>query len=203
MSEQKPIAVLMAEVMNEVRSVAKSDENSHFGFKFRGIDTVLEKVAPALRSAGVVTIPELLEQTTEERGKSLRVVVKVAYHFHGPAGDRLTAVVPGEAMDAQDKASSKAMSVAYRTALIQALAIPTGERDPHAGPPVSTKLAAMRQAVKAAATEKGWDNERLFGEYTQWSQGAEIGAADETDLQKFLDSLTPKRMQRNGGGGSR
>jgi hypothetical protein len=56
--------------------------------------------------------------------------VTVRYRFVGPGGDALETVVAAEAMDAGDKATSKAMSVAFRTALLQALALPTDDKDP-------------------------------------------------------------------------
>lgn len=196
MSEQLPTVIqALAKVMDEVRSVGKADTNSHFGFKFRGIDTILTAVAPALRNQGVVVVPEVREQKSEVVGKNNRVVVTVAYTFYGPAGDSVTAVVPGEAMDAQDKASSKAMSVAFRTALIQALSIPTGEPDPHAGPAVSTKLARLRVEVKQAMQEKGWTWEQIDQDFTEWSKGAEIGAADEKDLTEYLKRLRPQSVR--------
>lgn len=208
MSEELPSVIqLIAKVMNDVRSVSKADTNSHFGFKFRGIDTVLDAVAPALRSHGVVVIPELREQTSEIVGKSVRVIVKVAYTFYGPKGDSVTALVPGEAMDAQDKASSKAMSVAFRTALIQALAIPTGERDPHAGAPIGRKLIQLQQKVKLAGAANGFEKfADLRDDYALWSQGADLEVADESDLTAYLKHLDPgstTRMQRSGANGSR
>ena len=45
-------------------------------------------------------------------------------------GSSVTATVAAEAWDAGDKATPKAMSVAMRTALLQALALPTDEPDP-------------------------------------------------------------------------
>jgi hypothetical protein len=201
MSEEQPSVVeLMGRVMREVSSVSKSDTNSHFGFSFRGIDTILKHVGPALRNHGVVVIPEVRDQKCETTPKGVRVTVTVAYTFWGPRGDSLTAVVPGEAMDAQDKASSKAMSVAFRTALIQALAIPTGERDPHAGEPVGRKLIQLQQQVKAAGAVKGLTTmQALRDDYAEWSQGAEIEVADEKDLTDYLKYLNPqstKTMQR-------
>lgn len=200
MTDKLSVVELIVAVMRDVRSVGKADTNTHFGFKFRGIDTVLDAVGPKLRDHGVVPVPELRSITSEMIGKNNRVIVEVAYTFYGPAGDHITAVVPGEAMDQQDKASSKAMSVAFRTALLQVLAIPTGERDPHAGPPVSAKLAALREQVKAAGQEKGWDFERLRGEYYQWCQeDHDIAEAGEGDLEKFLKGIRPaQRMQRPG-----
>jgi hypothetical protein len=60
------------------------------------------------------------------------VKVKVTYTFIGASGDSIKATVVGEAMDSGDKATAKAMSVAFRTALLQALSLPTDEPDPDA-----------------------------------------------------------------------
>lgn len=193
----------LANVMADVRAIAKKDFNDFHKFNFRGIDTVLEHVGPALRDHRIVPIPELREIGSDDLsakdGKRKRgVTLTVAYTFYGPRGDSITAVVPGEANDTEDKASSKAMSVAFRTALLQVLAIPTGERDPHAGPTVSAKLARLREQVKQAGAEKGWDFDRLRAEYHEWTEGEEdIAEADEDNLAAFLKSIKPaQRMQR-------
>jgi len=208
MTEELPSVIqLIARVMNDVRAVGKSDTNSHFKFQFRGIDTVLDAVGPALRTHGVVVIPELREQTSETVKNSVRVVVKVAYTFYGPRGDSVTAVVPGEAMDAQDKASSKAMSVAFRTALIQALSIPTGERDPHAGEPVGRQRIQVMKKLEAAAPAKGLNSwAELRDDYVLWSEGADFEAATDKDLEDYLKHLDPStttRMQRSANGTQR
>jgi hypothetical protein len=54
----------------------------------------------------------------------------VTYRFTAPDGSHLETTVAGEAQDYGDKATPKAMSVAFRTALLQALALPTDEPDP-------------------------------------------------------------------------
>ena len=58
------------------------------------------------------------------------VTVVVEYTVTGPAGDQITAAAAGQASDSGDKAVPKAMSVAFRTVLLQALCIPTDEPDP-------------------------------------------------------------------------
>lgn len=194
----------LANVMKDVTSIGKKDFNEFHKFNFRGIDTVLDKVGPALRDHGIVPIPELREiqsdDLTAKDGKRKRgVTLTVAYTFYGPRGDSITTVVPGEANDTEDKASSKAMSVAFRTALIQVLAIPTGERDPHAGPRVSTKLARLREQAKKFAADKGWTFDELRADYTNWSAGGVIEEADEDDLAEYLQKVNPqgtKTMQR-------
>lgn len=136
MSEQKPaIHEALSSVMEEVKSVGKKDRNESQRFNFRGIDAVVNAVGPALRKHGVIVLPEVLEHryevATSSKGTPMgHVIVKVAYTFIGPAGDQLTCSVIGESMDIGDKATPKAMSVAFRTALLQALALPTDEPDP-------------------------------------------------------------------------
>lgn len=126
----------LARVMVDVTHVGKDGKNQSQGYNFRGIDGVLNAVGPAFRRHGIIPLPELVDERTEivEVGKARTpmrsVTVKVRYYFIGPEGDHLMVFVPGEAMDSGDKAFSKAMSVAYRTALIQTLALPTHEPDP-------------------------------------------------------------------------
>lgn len=125
-------------VMNDVQAVAKKDKNTGQNFMFRGIDAVLNAVGPALRKHEVVVVPTVRDYTFgtvevgQKRSQMGHVIVQVDYTFHGPDGDQITCSVFGEAMDSGDKAMPKAMSVAFRTALLQALALPTDEPDPDA-----------------------------------------------------------------------
>lgn len=123
------------DVMRAVPVVKKSDRNASQGFDFRGIDSVINAVGPALREHGVLVYPQITEHHakvfTTARGTQMNsVVVLVRYTFVGPDGVSFCTEVPGEAADAGDKAYSKAMSVAFRTALLQTLALPTDEKDP-------------------------------------------------------------------------
>jgi hypothetical protein len=200
----------LANVMADVTSIAKKDFNKFHEFNFRGIDTVLEHIGPALRDHRIVPVPELRDvhsdDLTAKDGKRKRgVTLTVAYTFYGPRGDSITTVVPGEANDTEDKATSKAMSVAYRTALLQVFAIPSGERDPHAGPTVSAKLARLREEIKKLGAERGWNFDALRDEYATWCQGQhDITEATEDDLEKFAVTLRPKKqMQRGSAGGEK
>lgn len=138
--ERKPktIVQLLTLVMKDVGAVGKDDTNPEQGFRFRGVDAVVNAASPALRRRGVVVVPTLMDVTRElvevggQRRPAVHAVVRVRYRFHGPAGDHLDAVTPGEAIDEGDKAVSKAMSVAFRIALLQALSLPTHDPDPDA-----------------------------------------------------------------------
>jgi hypothetical protein len=125
-------------VMKEVGAVGKNEKNTAQGFQFRGIDTVINAVSPALQKHGLIVLPQLLDHSYEtveigaKRTPMGHAIVQVQYMFVGPEGDTLTTAVAAEAMDSGDKATAKAMSVALRTALLQSLALPTGETDPDA-----------------------------------------------------------------------
>lgn len=122
-------------VMNDVQGLAKRDKNTAQGFNFRGIDAVMNAVGPALRKAGGFIAPRLItadhDTVPARNGGSLNVVrVVVEYQVFGSEGEPVSGVVAAEAFDSGDKATAKAMSVAYRTFLLQLLCLPTDEPDP-------------------------------------------------------------------------
>lgn len=126
-----------AAVQGDVLAVRK-DQQVTAGparFNFRGIDGVMNAVGPALRRHGVHVRPINVDVTrrdvTTSGGKPAReTAVVVTYRVTGPAGDSFDGMAPGESLDNGDKGTAKAMSVAYRTFLLQALTIPTDEPDP-------------------------------------------------------------------------
>lgn len=135
MTEQLTVHQALSKVMGDVQAVKKDSKNQAQRFNFRGIDAVMNAVGPALRKHGVVILPEDVEVhrsngTTTSGKQTAEVVVKATYRIYGPNGDSIHGKVAAEAMDFGDKAIAKAMSVAYRTFLLQALTIPTDEPDP-------------------------------------------------------------------------
>lgn len=136
MTDKPSIVESLSAVMADVQAVRKGERNDQQGYSFRGIDAVVNAVGPALRAHGVVVLPVVEDshydvvEVGRNRTQMRQATVTVRYVFVGPAGDRLEAVSVGEAMDSGDKATPKAMSVAFRVALLQALCIPTDEADP-------------------------------------------------------------------------
>ena len=126
----------LTQVMKDVGAVRKADFNSHQKFNFRGIDAVINAVSPAFREHGVVCTPVVIDSTYEsvQVGQNRTVMgharVTVQYIFYAVDGSNISTTVVAESMDSGDKATAKAMSVAYRTALLQTLCLPTDEPDP-------------------------------------------------------------------------
>ena len=134
MTDKPTVVEALSAVMDDVQAVRKADRNAQQGYVFRGIDAVVNAVGPAFRKHGVLAVPAKTEARYRDvltnTGKPSReCTVTVTYRFYGPAGDFIECEVPGESMDFGDKGAPKAMSVAYRIALLQALCIPTDEPD--------------------------------------------------------------------------
>lgn len=138
MTEAKSVQEAVCAVMEAVQAIGKNQRVTQgpAQFNFRGVDDVVQAVGPALRKHGVVFAPVRVASVEHERYQTSNnkpmdgVTVVVEYEFTGPAGDKLPVAAAGQAADSGDKAIPKAMSVAYRTALLEALCIPTGEPDP-------------------------------------------------------------------------
>ncbi len=138
MPELLTIFQALNHVMEEVRSVGKDQRNTapNGNYNFRGIDAVTNAVGPALRKHGVIVAPKVIDwqygtvvvgnkQTQMGHARLL-----IEFTWYGPVGDHIVTVAAGEAFDSGDKATAKAHSVAFRTAMIQTLCLPTDERDP-------------------------------------------------------------------------
>ncbi len=134
--------------MADIGAIGKDSRNQQQGFMYRGIDAVMNALNPVLQKHGLFVVPEVLEQTREERqtskgGNLLYSILRMKYTLCADDGSSVSAVVIGEGMDSGDKASNKAMSVAYKYAMFQLFSIPTEEmKDPDAEtPPESTPKA--------------------------------------------------------------
>lgn len=205
--ETPTVVQALSLVMADIGAVAKSGVNQQQKFYFRGVDAVVNAASPAFRRRGVVVVPELLEKSRTssqtKSGSTLNVVeVTVKYTFHGPAGDSVCAVVAAEAFDSGDKATAKAMSVAFRTALLQTLALPTDEADPDADVYDATvqtaattagagqaAAAAPSQAQEfAAAIQQNWNNPNGLVPLLTWAR--QVGdTSNASRIQARLSAL--------------
>ena len=122
----------ISEVSGEMLAgIAKDRKNQQQGFMFRGIDAVYNALAPALVKHGLLILPRITSRTVTERatksgGALFYVVVEAEFDFVSTEdGSKHTVKTYGEAMDSGDKATNKAMSIAYKYAAFQAFCIPT------------------------------------------------------------------------------
>jgi len=192
------IYALLAKVAGDLAPVGKEGRNAQQNYSFRAIDDFMNAAHPALVKHGVSIVPEVLdrqqtERTTAKGSVSLHVVLRMAFHFVAPDGSEIRAVTEGEAADFSDKATNKAMSAAFKYALMQTFCIPLkdmaeGDKDsPELGkatpPSVDRKTGEIRtistgqqKRLFAIGKSHGWTPEgmRAFLSRSGFTKSAEV-----------------------------
>lgn len=139
--------------MEEIGAVGKDAENKQQGFKYRGIDAVMNAINPALVRNHVFIVPEVLEQQRQERTTNKGAVLiysicRIKYTFYAEDGSSIEAITVGEGMDSGDKATNKAMAIAFKYACFQVFCIPTEEmKDPDVETPEPQFIPATAEQL--------------------------------------------------------
>lgn len=183
--EQKKVYAAISAVARDMAEVgiSKDRENRQQGFSFRGIDQVYNALAPMLAKHGLVILPRITERTVTERvtqkgGVLFYVVVKAEFDFVATEdGSMHTIVTYGEAMDSGDKATNKAMSIAYKYAAFQTFCIPTEQ--------TAIDADAEVHHIKPA------DADQILADFTQY-------AGTENDSKKLQEQYASTWARLNG-----
>lgn len=186
-------------IMGEINAVGKNKKNTQQGFMYRGIDDVMNAINPALVKHNVFIVPEILEQSREERqtargGNLIYSICKIKFRFCADDGSSIEAVTIGEGMDSGDKATNKAMAVAFKYACFQVFCIPTEEmKDPDAETPEPNSKAAQEtgnvkvDAIKIStlrdkAMKKGVSEKSILEHY-------KIVSFDDMDFKTWHNAM--------------
>ena len=190
-------------VMADIGAIGKDKKNAQQGFKYRGVDDVMNALQPVMVQHGLFVVPEIIDQKREERQTNRGVnliysVCTVRYTFYAKDGSSVQCVVVGEGMDSGDKATNKAMSIAFKYACFQVFCIPTEEmKDPDA----EVHTVAPREEPKiAAATAKANEVKKLLvkisGDKTiaqqVWNEQYKQDAGDIVKMNEALIELNEK-----------
>lgn len=198
--------------------VLEPTKNGGVPFAFRGIDATVAHLSPLLNKHGVFVVPHKAEQFINQRDVGTKVVSKseltVTYRFYGADGDFLEAQVPAQADDFADRSSAQAMSVALRILLLQTFHIPAfgneeqasedtknaredaatakiekarGSTAPAAAPKVDP-AKQMREAIVAAAGNKGWDGDAI-NKFASETLGTDNWYNDPDQLNTLLSKI--------------
>lgn len=192
----------ITKIMEEVPSIGKTQRNKTQGFMYRGIDDVMNALQPLLAKNKVFIVPEILEQTREERttskgGNLIYSICKIKYKFYAEDGSSVEAITIGEGMDSGDKATNKAMAIAMKYALFQVFCIPTDEmKDSDSETPEqSTKKSSVTdnkiseadaKKVEAMMKEMGWNVEELLQKNYKISKTTDLTASQYV---KILEAI--------------
>lgn len=183
--ENKKVYSAICAVASEMaeRGISKDRENRQQNFMFRGIDQVYNALAPVLVKHGLVILPRIVERSVTERTTQkgtvlFYVVVKAEFDFVSTEDSSIhTVTTYGEAMDSGDKATNKAMSIAYKYAAFQTFCIPTEE--------TAIDADAETHSIKPA------DADQILTEFTQY-------ASTENEIKKLQDRYAQTWTQLNG-----
>lgn len=194
-------------VMSEIGHIGKDRVNPQQGYKFRGIDDVLEKVQPLFIKHGVLCFPEVLNEEreilpTKNGGSMVSVRLKVKFTYEASDGSTRIAITYGEAMDSGDKAGNKAHSVALKNAHFEVFSIPvnapdrdTEEHSPEIGSrapqgptprPADKPASSPQRSPGTPRPAPKPDNGAVFPNYGR-SKGQSIAGAPVAELQFYAN----------------
>lgn len=210
--EGKMIFEKMTAAMADIGAISKTQTNQQQHFRYRGIDDAMNALYPVLAKHGLFLVPEVLEQTREERvtksgGNLIYSILKVRYTMYAGDGSSVSAVVIGEGMDSADKSSNKAIAAAMKYAIFQMFCIPTEDmrdNDPDKETPPDSKPLDCKPApayhpaedIKAIKQRYQIDNEGfsrmraslIAGGVVPDKPSAEMTEADWKQLFRAIES---------------
>ena len=178
-------------VMQDVGAIGKNKTNQSQGFKYRGVDDVMNALSPAFIKHKVFAVPEVIDQSRSERktangGTLTYSVCRMKYTFYAEDGSNVSVTVIGEGMDSGDKASNKAMAVAFKYACFQLFCIPTEEMvDPDSQSPqwdAERITKAQMTEIKKRIKETGVDYKDFLITYR-------IQGLDELTINQYQDAI--------------
>ena len=191
--EEKLIFQKMTSILKETKAITKSEKNQQQGFKFRGIDNVMNELHELFAKNDVFILQEVQDFTVDARptakgGTLFYTRATIKFRYMTTDGSFVETVNVGEAMDSGDKGMNKAMSIALKYSLLQMFLIPTEEqKDPDATTPEETDYISLAlQEIDAAQSI-----ETLSGIFNNY-------AALHTN-QQFMSALSArKKVLKNG-----
>lgn len=125
------------DVMSEMGTVAKDGQNLAQGYSFTSEAAIANTLRPLLVKNGLMLVPETIKVISTEpietrNTKMQRVVIEAGYRLMHISGQAIDLTIPAEGVDSLDKAIPKALTMAYKYAMIQLFCIGRGD-DPDAG----------------------------------------------------------------------
>ena len=181
------MSVLVYQAINAItaeladKGIAKTHRNEEGDYAYRSIEDVLGALAPLLARHRLCVLPRILSREAVRSGRASQLVsVQAAFDLVSALdGSTHTVESFGEALDDSDKGTAKAISSAYKSAMLQAFCVPVPQDDANASSP---RLNGSRSAAVPEPPE-GWDS---------WA-GEVIAIAKGCDTAEAIDRLMSLR----------
>ena len=140
----------LAEAAGRMPSLGKDERNTAQGFAYRSIEAIVAAAKPVLSELGISIVPRVVSHQTEtiDRGTGknpgYRVIVEVEYLVGCNAEEdgsgehyELVGSMMGEAIDYGDKATSKAVQMAFKYFLTDLLLVASDDNDESSAAPAA------------------------------------------------------------------
>lgn len=216
-----PVHVAWQRVMAEVQWIGKGRRADKF--MYRGVDDVMNFVAPAIRKHGVIVMPVKVEPEytviNTKSGSAMNYCrAVVSFVVMGPCGDVLSVpndagiLVPligqavGEGFDTGDKSSMKAQSVAQREFYIKALSIQVDRpaADPEHGTqyeigtkaPTAEEYAAEIQDEGTSVNRLQQIKAELFADRRMGTTEVELFSGEKVRLVDLVQRVGRERVKK-------
>lgn len=203
---QRTIFKALSAVQSDLSKVgiAKNQKNSHQGYKFRGIDDVLNTLAPILANHGVLIIPNVLNKDvnttkTAKGGLASHVILEVAFVLYDAEGDSICHTSYGEALDTSDKAINKAMTAAYKYFLFQAFCIPIDGVEDADNEQIQQQEAApdlVTAGSLAQIISLCKETDQDFQKYVEWAKVSEAKDIPQEKAERIIKNLIAKKRKK-------
>jgi hypothetical protein len=190
----------ITDIIADLPAVGKDRQMTTPGMRYdyRGIEDVVAAVKPLLAMHGVhvaadhtIAADDAYEAASNNKVTRWRhITLTSTFTFYGLAGDSFTVSTIGEGKDSADKAANKAMTAAWKYALLQAFAIADGDDPDHVAPPVERATATPPAPVERTPLDELLDlKPRLSaaGEYDNvkvWAAQAGIDLSRATPAEQ-------------------
>lgn len=203
----------LAAIIGELPGIGKNHRLSlggGKGYAFRGIEDITGPLKGLLAKHGVVFVPTIESWQTAPIGNMTEATCLVSYFVYGPAGDSIKiGPMLGVGRDSSDKAANKAMTAAWKYALVQTFCIadPADDGDQErlevTPVPVQTKeqLESMLRVQEAGADQTPAERTEL----REWMASKEIPptpsqwSVEQADLIVAMISEQVENRAENGG----
>ena len=196
----------IAGVMSDLAStgIGKDSKNQQQGFAYRGIDAVMNALAPLLVKHGLLILPRYTSRNVQERvnakGTALFYVTVTGELVFTSVedGSTHTVAIYGEAMDSGDKATNKAMSIAYKYGAFQAFCIPTEAQDPDAVcHDVSSNRKTESELRDIASHTLSLLDSGDVGGAVDYLEESDLEADDKVLIWRYFDSKQRAAMKKH------
>lgn len=188
----------LAKVAEQLPGIGKDQRASQQqgGYAYRGIERIIAEAGPLLAAAGVVFVPQVLSceirDITVAEKPWTDTILTVRYRICGTDGpdDFVEATVVGIGRDNADKGANKALTQAFKYALLQTLLIADEKDDTdgtthEADTPARTARPASHDAPDETPLPEGFDSLDGARAAIDTISGAVNGLGDE-DRAAFL-----------------